>query len=284
LIEWLTQNWDSTGWVGDYKEIYSYDSNNNLIVQTNQQWNGIEWANIIYFSFTYDANNNLKEKLTQVWIDNIWVNCFKNIYSYEPTPLPSAPILIAPANLSIIDSAGVLFVWHSSQPQIMGYWFEMDTTNQFTSSFIDSTLNDTSYIFDDLQTNKSYWWRVKAYNISGWSTFSEVWNFTTNIVSVDNDDEIPLEFSLLQNYPNPFNPTTNIGFRIADRGFVSLKVYDVLGNEVATLVNEELPAGEYKIEFDAIGTSRDLSLTSGIYFYKLNAGSFSQTKKMLLLK
>lgn len=104
------------------------------------------------------------------------------------------------------------------------------------------------------------------------------------VVSVANEEPIPSAFSLEQNYPNPFNPTTNIGFRIADRGFVSLKVYDVLGNEVATLVNEELPAGEYKIEFDAVGISRDLSLTSGIYFYQLLADTFIETKKMLLLK
>ena len=102
------------------------------------------------------------------------------------------------------------------------------------------------------------------------------------LVSVANEETIPNTFSLEQNYPNPFNPTTNIGFRIADRGFVSLKVFDVLGNEVATLVNEELPAGSYEVEF-----GRNLInqvLTSGVYFYQLKAGSFIETKKMLLLK
>jgi Secretion system C-terminal sorting domain len=102
---------------------------------------------------------------------------------------------------------------------------------------------------------------------------------TDEIVSViENEETIPSAFSLEQNYPNPFNPTTNIGFRIADRGFVSLKVFDVLGNEIATLVNEEKSAGRYEIEFNAS------SLPSGIYFYKLTAGSFIETKKMLLLK
>jgi hypothetical protein len=91
-------------------------------------------------------------------------------------------------------------------------------------------------------------------------------------------------FILEQNYPNPFNPSTNIGFRISDFGFVSLKVYDVLGNEVATLVNEEKLAGIYEVEFIAVGTSRDLSLASGVYFYQLKSGKFIQIKKMILLR
>jgi hypothetical protein len=101
---------------------------------------------------------------------------------------------------------------------------------------------------------------------------------STVVVSMDEDEIIPEEFSLGQNYPNPFNPTTNIEFRIADFGFVSLKIYDVLGNEVAVLVNEEKPAGIYSVEFDAS------VLSSGTYFYKLTAGKFSDTKKLIILK
>ncbi len=86
------------------------------------------------------------------------------------------------------------------------------------------------------------------------------------------------DFQLSQNYPNPFNPATKIGFRIAEFGFVSLKVYDVLGREVATLVNEEKKPGTYEVNFNASNFS------SGIYFYRIKTGSFIQTKKILLLK
>jgi hypothetical protein len=85
-------------------------------------------------------------------------------------------------------------------------------------------------------------------------------------------------FELMQNYPNPFNPSTNIEFRIENFRFVSLKVYDILGNEVANLVNEEKDPGNYKISFNAA------RLSSGIYFYTLSAGNFVETKKMILLK
>jgi hypothetical protein len=107
------------------------------------------------------------------------------------------------------------------------------------------------------------------------------WNGVTDVEKID--ENIPIEFSLLQNFPNPFNPITNIQFRIAEFGFVNLTVYDLLGNEVATLVDEYKPAGTYKVTF-VVGTSRDLSLTSGVYFYQLKTERYMETKKMLLLK
>ena len=88
----------------------------------------------------------------------------------------------------------------------------------------------------------------------------------------------PSTFSLEQNYPNPFNPSTKIKYSVTQSSNVVLKIYDVLGNEVATLVNEEKPAGSYEVEFNPS------SLTSGVYFYKLQAGSFVDTKKMILQK
>jgi hypothetical protein len=88
----------------------------------------------------------------------------------------------------------------------------------------------------------------------------------------------PEGFFLSQNFPNPFNPSTTISYQIPEPGFVSLKVFDVLGNEIATLVNEEKPAGNYEFNFD--GTQ----LTSGIYFYRIVWDNFSETKKMSLIK
>jgi len=99
-----------------------------------------------------------------------------------------------------------------------------------------------------------------------------------------------LNFSLGQNYPNPFNPVTNIQYTIGRRQLVTLKVYDVMGNEVATLVNEEKPAGTYEVEFAGYSDKgQNLSagrqgLSSGVYFYRLQAGNFVQTKKMILMR
>lgn len=98
------------------------------------------------------------------------------------------------------------------------------------------------------------------------------------ISSVKDEVGFPKSYSISQNYPNPFNPSTTIRFQLPNSSIVNLKVYDVLGNEIVTLVNEEKPVGEYEVEFNAAG------LSSGIYFYKLNAGSFVETKKMILMK
>ena len=104
------------------------------------------------------------------------------------------------------------------------------------------------------------------------------------------DNKIPLSFVLEQNHPNPFNPSTKIKYSIHQSSNVVIRVFDVLGDEVATLVNEELSAGEYEVEFKShSGEGRNLpagrqGLTSGVYFYQLKTNNFIQTKKMLLLK
>jgi hypothetical protein len=98
------------------------------------------------------------------------------------------------------------------------------------------------------------------------------------VSSVEPINEIPNGFTLDQNYPNPFNPTTNIQYSIPEASFVDLKVYDVLGNEVATLVNEVQNAGVYKADFSGS------DLASGLYIAKITAGNYTNTIKMSLLK
>jgi len=108
-----------------------------------------------------------------------------------------------------------------------------------------------------------------------------------NVTSIDESkSELqPEQFELFQNYPNPFNPVTSIQYAVSSRQFITLKVYDVLGNEITTLVNEEKLPGTYEVEFNShSGLSGIRKLSSGMYFYTLNAGNYSETKKMILLK
>jgi hypothetical protein len=105
-----------------------------------------------------------------------------------------------------------------------------------------------------------------------------VWLYKySTLTGLSADQNVPEQFSLFQNFPNPFNPKTHFRFRIPG-GFVSLKIYDLLGKEAAVLVNEEKPAGEYEIEFDT------KNFSSGVYYYSLTAGASRQTKKMILIK
>jgi hypothetical protein len=133
-----------------------------------------------------------------------------------------------------------------------------------------TTTEQHSYSFkDENLTAGKFQYRLKQIDFDGTYKYS-------NAIEVDIDQ--PGEFYLAQNYPNPFNPITNLSFVIGHSSFVTLKVYDILGNEVATLVNEEKPAGRYTIEFDGY------NLASGIYYYQIKAGSFTAVKKLILLK
>jgi len=131
------------------------------------------------------------------------------------------------------------------------------TTETHNYSYVDANLTAGKYLY-----------RLKQIDFNGQYEYSDV-------VEVE---LIPVQYALFQNYPNPFNPSTKITYTIPELSFITLKVYDVLGKEIATLVNEEKPAGNYEVEFDSS------ELTSGIYFYRLQAGSFVETKKMILLK
>jgi hypothetical protein len=103
--------------------------------------------------------------------------------------------------------------------------------------------------------------------------------YTDLLVGINEESGFsPGSFLLAQNYPNPFNPATTIKYQIPELNFVTIKVYDVLGNEITTLINEEKQVGNYEVEFNGSG------LPSGIYFYRLQAIEFTQVKKMILLK
>ncbi len=104
------------------------------------------------------------------------------------------------------------------------------------------------------------------------------WLSENVVVGVDEENNLPFQFALAQNYPNPFNPSTKINFSIPEKSFTTLKIYDILGNEVANLFSEEKLAGNYEVQFDAS------KLSSGVYLYKLQSNSLVQTRKMILLK
>jgi hypothetical protein len=99
-----------------------------------------------------------------------------------------------------------------------------------------------------------------------------------SLTGISSNNEIPSEFTLEQNYPNPFNPSTRIGFSLPEDGIVSLTIYDITGKEVKRIIEGFKMKGKYSVDFDAG------QLSGGVYFYELSAGSFTQTKKMVLVK
>ncbi|OQY72977.1 MAG: hypothetical protein B6D44_08670 [Ignavibacteriales bacterium UTCHB2] len=149
--------------------------------------------------------------------------------------------------------------------------FELDTDEEYEIFVAYSVGQGTSALSSITEGRVSAVTSKKLYN----SNFD-----TLSVVSVEESEteNIPQAFILNQNYPNPFNPSTIISWQSPVGSHQTLKIYDVLGNEVATLVDEYKPAGSYEVEWDASKYS------SGVYFYKLQVGSFSEIKKMMLLR
>jgi hypothetical protein len=133
-----------------------------------------------------------------------------------------------------------------------------------------------SYV-DETVTPGEWYYKLKQVDLDGSFSYSEVQHVTVTLTSVD-PAEVPTEAMLAQNFPNPFNPTTMIKYGLPERAHVTLTVYNTLGQPVATLVNGEIAPGYHVVQFDAKG------LASGVYFYKIVAGNFMQTNKLLLLR
>jgi len=151
------------------------------------------------------------------------------------------------------------------------------------SEVLFDSLTTLDYTNDDLYIGDLWTDQISPYSFDGKIDevrISNIARYQINLVGVEADDKyiVPLIPFLEQNYPNPFNPSTKIKYQLIETGFTTLKVFDVLGNTVATLVNGEKPIGKYEVEFNSKG------LTSGIYFYQLKAEDFIQTKKMILVK
>lgn len=192
-------------------------------------------------------------------------------------PLPAKTQLASAAPPLPNRADYIRFKWYKVEYADQ-YLVQMSTSETFNTLFAGATTWDTTYAFSQLREGTRYYWRVRASNITGAGPWSDVWNFVATIVSVDQTNALPTEYSLYQNFPNPFNPTTTIHFALPERTATTIVLFDVLGQTVQTLLSEELDAGYHHITFD--GTH----LPSGIYFYQIRTKKFSDTKKMLLLR
>ncbi len=196
--------------------------------------------------------------------------------TFVSSPIP--PVLVSPlTGTGIIRNP--LLVWQSSATAT-SYHVQVSTFSTFISVLIDTTVADTTMQLAPLAAGTRCFWRVSAVNQYGAGDFSAAAAFVVGdlISGMEAMLSVPSEFGLSQNYPNPFNPTTAISYQLSAVSFVSLKILDILGRDVATLVQEQRQPGFYTVRWDAAG------LPSGVYFCRLQAGGFVDTKKMILAK
>jgi hypothetical protein len=261
-------------WCNAYKYEYIYDSNNRVlkIIEYDADCGPfyLKWQNL----FTYDDNNNKIEFLLQKWnpTDSTWNNYSLHRYEYDSN------------NLLVLTT---YLVWNTFSSDWQNDWREFYAYTQ--QNLLETVLKENwsvedkweNYTFRTLFYDEDWNWLedvTQRWDSTYWinyfrylATWDEPVYVKSNMLSINNYD-------LSQNYPNPFNPSTTIKYQIPERSLVDLKVYDVLGNEIATLVNEEKSIGTHTVEFNAT------NLPSGIYFYQLQTHKFTQTKKMILLK
>jgi hypothetical protein len=261
MLTSLNEKWDINlnNWVGEFRKSISYDVSNNILQQTNEVYEYTDWTYTDRNTYVYDANENLLSNLYEAWLNGQWSKWGFYTYTYD-------------SHNNLLTSLYQL--WNSGQwGNINKQAYEYDSFDNLTTGYYYSWLNsswtqsDGSLIFHD-SSKKSF----------GFFGYKITVSYKTSITSVTNEKVTPISYSLAQNYPNPFNPTTTINYQIPQSGFVSITLYDILGKEITTLVNEVQSAGSYLVNFDG------KNLQSGIYFYSIQAGDFVETKKMLLLK
>ncbi len=241
--------------------------NNDGLTDTMQIISGLKYNTTYFWRVFAVSEALLKTKISDI---------------YRFTTKLIAPNLYSPANNSTDVSLSPTLNW-SVVSGAEQYKLEIDTKPDFNGTAV--YLTNTFIEMNGLVNNNTYYWRVTALNNLGNSSdTSTTFKFTTlNISGIDTlKVNLPTKYQVFQNYPNPFNPSTKISWQSPVSSWQTLKVYDVLGNEVATLVDEYKPAGSYEVEFDPVSSLKNPA--SGVYLYQLKAGKFVQTRKMILLK
>jgi uncharacterized lipoprotein YddW (UPF0748 family) len=195
------------------------------------------------------------------------------------TGFPSTPVLAQPANYFASATVNGTVQWMKNTSAV-SYRVQLSVGADFSTTVVDTQqVADTTLAYANLAPSKIYFWRVAGTNPTGVGNWSDVWRFRTLAPSaVERTPGMPETYALDQNFPNPFNPETNIRFSVSSPARVTLTVYDVLGRSMATLIDREMQAGVYTAIWN--GTY----CPSGIYFYRLTAGNFTDVKKMLLQK
>ena len=303
----LTQDWRvENGWYDIRLQTYYYDSNNNLISRisglktptnrhilrydnnnlTEELWQipvSGSWQNQVIWTYSYDDDqNNLETILCQNWDSqsSSWINVRKTDFVYENNLITETV------------QVGSGSDWENSSKSTQKF----DTNNNLTEILVElwqdgSWVNSMRYAYN---YDEAPLYRIYKVNANLIEEVKQQWDGSDWInveqqtyayipTSLEETKERPVMYTLFQNYPNPFNPSTTIKYAIPNvethsHASVQIKIYDVLGREIATLVNQQQKAGYYEVQFDAS------NLTSGVYFYQIRAGEFVKAKKMLLLR
>jgi hypothetical protein len=270
-----THNVYSVQYAGSDNGIYKFAD--NIGISYFRNWGGIIQAG-------YESTQNVISSIIDSVIYSPIVLDIDTLYPIQDRPIDTFPFLLTisytSSYLQLINSFYLLVEHFRGDTLVQSGQYNISKNNPHITFDLPDLLVGDKIKFVATISDSSIFYNVAHYPDTGWVVI----NVLPPILSVENDDT-QFYYEVFQNYPNPFNPSTTIKYQIPELNFVTLKIYDVLGNEITALgneitalVNEEKSIGNYEVEFNATG------LPSGIYFYQLKAGDFIQTKKMILLK
>ncbi len=302
----LTIDNDNMKWIGTHRGMVRIDGEDwtiyteeNSDLPNNQVWtvaverNSVQWIGTLWGMARFEGTewtvyhtwssglpwNNVRE----ITVDEEglkWIGTdFGGVAVYKEVGVITVPDivrLVSPTDSLAISTDSVQFVWNQSEPNVERYHIQVSTDNEFTEMVTDTSVTDTMLIVWGLH-DATYWWRVSAENSAGMNEFCKPGIFQIIVTSVPIERGIPDLYVLYPNYPNPFNPSTTIQYDIPVQSHVRLSIYNVLGQIVDILVDEVHSPGFFQSTWNAF------DLSGGMYFYRIEAGEYVQTRKMMLL-
>jgi len=306
--EELFKYWNGSVWVSDRKYTYTYDANRRITEMLIQAWNGSAWDNNMKITYTYDVSGKPIEELDQMWNGSAWINYSKYVVTYDAKENPTQEMRQNWNGSTWMDSTKWTFTCDTSgniTEEILQNWNGSTWINsdKYTYTY-NANGNFTGYIYQEWNSNawvnneKATYTHdtngngkemlIQRWNGSAWANYRK-YTITWQMLIIDDVKEqanVISGFSLSANYPNPFNPQTKIYFSVPKESYITLKIYDLLGREVATLAQEKKQQGEYSITWNAE------RVPSGVYYYRLVAVDpslrsgqvFYETKKMVVMK
>ena len=225
----------------------------------------------------------------RAWYGGSTYSNYSATYSFvvNSSSSPLQPKIGGPTNNIVVNSANPTLSWVLTSQPVAGLTYELEVSqnSEMNDAQVVDGISNSFYELSGVENDKNYFWRVRSKSAQGsYSYYSGIGKFSVgdNVTSVE-ENLIPEVFTVEQNYPNPFNPTTIIKFGLPEQSFVTIKIYNMLGQEVKTLINDVRNAGTFSVQWngdDNFGSK----VSSGAYIYRIVAGKDVATKKMILIK
>ncbi|MHC1736638.1 MAG: T9SS type A sorting domain-containing protein [Ignavibacteriaceae bacterium] len=292
ILSWTAEGYQGSVWENESQYTFTYDASGNLIQEISRDWVTNVWVNKMRTTSSYDGNGNVVLEVFESYTNGAWVNTWQNIFSYNASGYMITERVERWENSAWVNYGQYTCTYDANAGLLTDLYQRWESGAWANSTKCEYINDNYGYVVQ----GDFYKWQTGAWATGDGSLtikFTEIsvlrtWSYYARrilvqyfvVSGINYGTTPPNEYSLLQNYPNPFNPETVIRYGLQVPGRVSLKLFDLLGNEVATLVNEEKTAGAYEYKLSTL----NYKLSSGVYFYQIRAGRYVSTKKMVVLK